>query len=111
VQPNANEIRLAIKQQDPKPIDVLPVNETQADNPTVIAQLAPKQNMESDVISENDNISQRKGIRNVGDLVNFVVDKVDKREKKLVRFNTDDDDNSSIVGINIGFLKFNKKRK
>jgi hypothetical protein len=111
VQPNTNEFRLAIKQQDPKPIDVLPVNETQADNTTVIAQLAPKQNMESDVISETDNISQRKGIRNVGDLVNFVVEKVDKREKKLVRFNTDDDDNSSIVGINIGFLKFNKKGK
>ena len=110
VQPNANEFRLAIKQQDPKPIDVLPVNEAQAENPIVIAQIDTKQNMENNIIGETDNISERKGIRNVGDLVNFVVDKVDKRDKKLVRFNTDDD-NSSIVGINIGFLKFNKKGK
>ena len=54
---------------------------------------------------------ERKGIRNVGDLVNFVVDKVDKRDKKLLHFNTDEDDNSSLVGINIGFLKLNKKNK
>ena len=29
--------------------------------------------------------------------------------KVAAAINTDDDDNSSIVGINIGFLKFNKK--
>nr|WP_068890084.1 hypothetical protein [Pedobacter panaciterrae] len=49
-----------------------------------------------------------KGIRNMGDLVNFVVNKVDKREKKIIQFDTDDD-NSSLVSINIGFIKFNKK--
>lgn len=54
---------------------------------------------------------EHKGIRNVGDLINLVVNKVDKREKKLIQFTTDDDDNSSLVGINIGFLRFNKKDK
>lgn len=52
--------------------------------------------------------TERKGIKNVGDIVNYVVDKVDKREKKFIRFNTDDD-NSSLVAINIGILKFNKR--
>ena len=53
----------------------------------------------------------RRGIRNVGDLVNFVVDKVDKREEKLLEFHTDDDDQSSLVAINIGFLKLNTKNR
>lgn len=53
--------------------------------------------------------AERKGIRNVGDIVNYVVDKVDRREKKFLKFNTDDDDNSSLVAINIGILKFNKR--
>ena len=106
VQPNITLARLPIKQADPKPIDVL------VENPIVIAQVAPQQqNMDNDPIDEMDNTTTRKGIRNVGDLVNYVVDKVDKRDKKLVRFNTDDDDNSSIIGINIGFLKLNKKSK
>jgi len=109
LQPNTTPDRLLIKQADPKPIDVLPV--TPVENPIVIAQVEPQQKVESDIVSEMDNITERKGIRNVGDLVNYVVDRVDKRDKKLVRFNTDDDDNSSIVGINIGFLKFNKKSK
>ena len=108
MQPNENNPRLAIKQSDPRPIDVLPV--TQAENPIVLAQVDPQQKMDTDVMTELDNTTERKGIRNVGDLVNYVVDKVDKRDKKLVRFNTDDDDNSSIVGINIGFLKLNKRR-
>jgi hypothetical protein len=108
VQPPNPIERLPIKQQDPKPINVLPIKEAQA-NPVVIAQAAPK--TEDNVIKETETVSERKGIRNVGDLVNYVVDKVDKRDKKLVRFNTDDDDNSSLIGINIGFLKLNKKNK
>jgi hypothetical protein len=108
LQPNTTTARLAIKQADPKPIDILPV--AQVENPIVIAQVDQTQ-VEPNVINEVDLVQERKGIRNVGDLVNYVVDRVDKREKKLVRFNTDDDDNSSIVGINIGFLKFNKKNK
>lgn len=52
---------------------------------------------------------EHKGIRNFGDLVNYVVDKVDKREQKFLKFNTDDD-NSSLIGINIGFIRLNAKR-
>jgi hypothetical protein len=50
-----------------------------------------------------------KGIRNFGDLVNYVVDKVDKREHKFLKFSSDDD-NSSLIGINIGFIRLNAKR-
>jgi hypothetical protein len=109
LQPNLTTERLVIKQADPKPIDVLPI--TPVENPIVIAQVDPQRQVETAVMDDLDNVQERKGIRNVGDLVNYVVDRVDKREKKLVRFNTDDDDNSSIIGINIGFLKFNKKNK
>lgn len=54
--------------------------------------------------------SERRGIRNVGDLVNYVVDRVDKRENKVLKFDTDDDDNSSLIAINIGFIRLNSKR-
>lgn len=63
---------------------------------------------ESTAITENEPAGRR-GIRNVGDIVNYVVDKVDKRENKFLKFNTDEDDNSSLVAINIGILKFNKR--
>ena len=109
VQPNILTPRLDIKRADPKPIDVVTV--TPVENPIVMAQVVPQSKADGDVMSEIGNTTERKGIRNVGDLVNYVVDKVDKRDKKIVRFNTDDDDNSSIIGINIGFLKLNKKNR
>ncbi len=59
----------------------------------------------------NEPSSNKRGIRNVGDLINFVVDKVDKRDKKLIKFDTDDDDNTSIIGLNVGFVKLNKRDK
>lgn len=52
----------------------------------------------------------RPRIRNAGDLVNFVVDKLDKREQKFVEFRTDDDEGTSLVAINIGPLKINQRR-
>lgn len=109
VQPMLADGRLPIKQQELKPLDVAPIKEATVESPIVYAQVVVEQDLDENAINENN--VEKKGIRNVGDLVNFVVDKVDKREKKLLRFNTDDDDNSSLVGINIGFLKFNKKDK
>lgn len=109
MQPILADTRLPIKQQEVRPLDVAPIKETIVESPIVYAQVLPQEDLNENAISESG--VERKGIRNVGDIVNFVVDKVDKRDKKLLRFNTDDDDNSSIVGINIGFLKFNKKDK
>lgn len=59
----------------------------------------------------NENMQkENKRIRNVGDLVNLVVDKLDKREEKVIQFETDDD-NSSLVALNIGIFKFNRKKQ
>jgi hypothetical protein len=54
--------------------------------------------------------SSRSRIRNATDLVNFVVEKLDKREQKLLEFRTDEDDNTSLVAINIGPLKLNTRK-
>ncbi|WP_406823859.1 hypothetical protein [Pedobacter sp. KACC 23697] len=58
----------------------------------------------------NDNEQSNRGIRNVGDVVNLIVNKMDKRKDKLIQFRTDDDD-SSLSSINIGPFKFGKKKK
>jgi len=54
--------------------------------------------------------SGRTRIRNAGDLLNFVVDKLDKRDQKILEFQTDEDDNSSLVAINIGPFKVNTRK-
>jgi hypothetical protein len=52
--------------------------------------------------------AKRRGIHNFGDLVNLVVDKVDKRKDKAIRFTDSDDDESTITSVNIGPVKINK---
>jgi hypothetical protein len=46
-------------------------------------------------------------IRSLGDLINVVVAKVDKRKDKIIEF-TDTDDESNITGVNLGIIKFKK---
>jgi len=77
---------------------------------TVIAavNLTP---IKADEPINNNEPLENKGIRNVGDLVNLVVNKVDKRKEKFIQFRTDDDDNSSISSINIGPFKFGNRKK
>jgi len=50
-------------------------------------------------------VKQRHKIRNLGDLVNLVVAKVDKRNGKLI----DEDGESNIIGVNLGVLKLKKE--
>ena len=75
-----------------------------------LAQVDTSRPVTGDVIEGNSR-SEKNGINNIGDLVNFVVDKVDKREQKFLKFKTDDEDNSSLVAINIGIIKLNGKNK
>jgi len=110
VQPKEEFTHLPIKKADPIKLDVTLPKEPAVQNQTVIAQLDPQKTVETPA-DELDNTTERKGIRNVGDLVNYVVEKVDKREKKILKFKTDDDDESSLIGINIGFVKLNRKHK
>lgn len=53
---------------------------------------------------------ERKGIRNVGDVVNLIVNTMDKRKDKVIQFRTDDDD-SSISVVNIGPFRIGKKSR
>ncbi len=110
VQPMYANNRLPIKQQDVLPLDVATVKDVVYGDNQVVTAKVDGQSTGIETTANEEVVTERKGIRNVGDLVNFVVEKVDKRDKKLVRFNTDDDDNSSIIGINIGFLKLNSKK-
>lgn len=48
------------------------------------------------------------GIKTVGDLVNFVVSKVDHRKDKLIEF-SDNDEGTLISGINLGVVKIRTK--
>ncbi|SHF11960.1 hypothetical protein [Pedobacter caeni] len=111
VQPNLEAQRQQVKEvviapeqkEEIKPIATL-------EKEVMIAKIDPP------VVGEQNNqiaeteVRERKGIRNVGDVINFVVDKLDKREKKIIQFKTDDDDNSSLIAVNIGILKFNSKK-
>lgn len=111
LQPNTQIARLPIKQTNLKPLealDVAPINTNVVQ--TEIATANKDNYSEESYIEEIATVTQRKGIRNVGDLVNFVVDKVDKREKKFIKFNTDDDE-STVSAINIGFFKLNKRSR
>jgi hypothetical protein len=48
---------------------------------------------------------KKHGIRSFGDLINVVVAKVDKRQDKIIVFSDTDGDESTITGINLGFVK------
>ncbi len=50
-------------------------------------------------------------IKSVGDLVNFVVAKVDKREDKIIQLSKTDESDNEITGINLGLFKFRKVEK
>jgi hypothetical protein len=115
VQPSETNDHLVIKDDikrgEVKPLEVIKQEKVTTETQTnrMIAAAVPTKDETTEYIDPVEDNDNKKGIRNVGDLVNYVVDKVDKREKKLIKFNTDDDDNSSIIGLNIGFLKLNRK--
>ena len=109
MQPNAADDHLTIKKQEVKLPEAIALNpsEFKKDSP-VIANVAPDSSIDP-VTNENENV-EKKGIKNIGDLVNYVVDRVDKREQKFLKFETDSDENSSLVAINIGFIKLNSRK-
>jgi len=97
------DIRIKLEKAD------LPKASFETQEEPVLANVADASAGKDEVINENDH-AERKGIRNVGDLINYVVDKVDKREEKFLQFKTEDD-NSSLIGVNIGMIKFNRKKQ
>lgn len=109
MQPKQSSDRLIHKQDKLiKEADELHKAPTAIANEPMIADTHVQENDMVDILGSKTEEIPHKGIRNVGDLINFVVNKVDKREKKVIQFDTDED-NSSIVALNIGFIKFNRK--
>jgi pyruvate/2-oxoglutarate dehydrogenase complex dihydrolipoamide acyltransferase (E2) component len=118
MQPSGQEQHLVNSRNEVKPAAaetfVVPARETvlALTIPEEPAMASIEETPQQDALANEYNaIPERKGISNVGDLVNFVVDKIDKREEKFLHFNTNDDDQSSLVSINIGIIKLNTKQK
>ncbi|WP_285054631.1 hypothetical protein [Pedobacter ginsengisoli] len=107
VQPNTVDSRPDIKKPEvPAAENAEPENKTVAVNEVMIASADLSDNDPEALTASSS--QEHRGIRNVGDLVNFVVNKVDKRENKIVQFDTDDD-NSSLVSLNLGIIRFSKR--
>lgn len=53
--------------------------------------------------------AKKHSVKSIGDLVNLVVAKVDKRQEKIIQF-TDSDGESNITGINLGFINIQKAK-
>jgi hypothetical protein len=108
VQPNPVDSRPDTKKPEPVAIgNAEQKDKTVVADEVMIARADLAVNNDTEMATEVSS-QEHKGIRNVGDLVNFVVNKVDKRENKIVQFDTDDD-NSSLVSLNLGIIKFSKR--
>jgi len=53
-------------------------------------------------------IKSKPKIRRLGDVINFVVGKVDKRPDKIIEFNANEDEEAKITGVNLGIVKIKK---
>jgi len=55
------------------------------------------------------NAARRRRINSLGDLINVVVSKVDKRKDKIIEFTNKEGDEATVTGINLGFIKIKKQ--
>lgn len=85
--------QIAIRSIDTTPAAIKPITTA----PVVIAANRPVQ-------------KKRHGIHSLGDLINVVVAKVDKREDKLIEF-TETDEDSNVTGLNLGIVRVKKENK
>jgi hypothetical protein len=49
-------------------------------------------------------------IRSLGDVFNVVIAAVDKRKDKVIEFSNTDEDDATITGLNLGFIKVKKEK-
>ena len=73
-------------------------------------QLADNTPVQGKTLVGNDNavVKRKHKIHSFGDLVNLVVDKVDKRKDKVLEFTDDGDGDSNLTGVNLGIVKIKK---
>ncbi len=70
------------------------------------------QNTAEENLEGNGNLPDRKlKMKSIGDLVNFVVAKVDKREEKIIKMSKTSESDNEITGINLGLIRYNKLEK
>jgi len=94
-----NETALSVKQA--------PVEETSGftTKPTLAINTLPVPEKQNTVAA----VKPKHRIRSFGDLINVVVAKVDKRKDKIIEFTaTDDGDESTLTGVNLGIIKIKK---
>jgi hypothetical protein len=82
-----------------------PVKEADLNVSTPEESLAISTNVDEEM---QDVTTKQTRIKSVGSLVNFVVSKVDKRKKKIIEFE-DNDEGTKVSGFNFGLLKFQLK--
>lgn len=68
-----------------------------------------KLNREDITLRNRKVLAKKHPVKSIGDLVNLVMAKVDKREDKLIEF-TDSDGESNVSGINLGFINIQKAK-
>ncbi|MDP9048081.1 MAG: hypothetical protein M3N14_08080 [Bacteroidota bacterium] len=73
--------------------------------PVLLATQVPANNTQ-----DKEPAKPRHKIHNMGDLINVVVAKVDKRKDKFIEFTDADDDESNITGVNLGIIKIKKEK-
>jgi hypothetical protein len=89
-------IQLAVKQS----IDQLPVSGLKPDK---LAGRSLADNKKDSVA-----VKRKHRIHNFGDLVNMVVNKLDKRQDKVIQFADDEEGDSHLTGVNLGIVKIKK---
>lgn len=77
-----------------------------------VPKMTLAQNTIDENLPQNGAVNGRKlKIKSVGDLVNFVVAQVDKREEKIIKLSRTDESDNEITGINLGLFKFSKAER
>jgi hypothetical protein len=77
--------------------------------PVMAAAEIPAINKQDIITQEAISVKSKHKVHSLGDLINVVVSKVDKRKDKIIEF-TDTDDESNITGFNLGIIKFKKEK-
>lgn len=71
---------------------------------------AANQPVQTLAAADTDKPKRHRGIHSLGDVVNIVVSKVDKRQDKLIEFTDTDDDEAEVTGINLGLFRVKKQK-
>jgi len=80
-----------------------PVIAPHADKPAVLAAV-PVENKPAVAP-----LVKKRRLRSFGDMLNVVIAAVDKRKDKVIEFSDTDDDEATITGINLGFIRVKKE--